>query len=266
MGIVTALAVAGATLVAAQPAAAVGSDSWVSVPEAGYLRFTVPTSAVTAAVGATPAHFAVEGNWGPARSMGQLGLSSSGGNWTGLIGPMEPGLYTYQYKATIGGSEQLVTFRNPASPQEVTSNAALNTLFVPGADAQWITDVVSGGELATLAYDSTVTGAERSALVWTPPGYDANRAEPYPVLTLLPDSGQSYREWAELGRIGQISTTWPSKSSWSRWSSSWLTASQPTSVPNCSTAFSPQLATHTTCRRMPQTTPSPASVAALHRR
>ena len=202
--VVALLAVTGASLVAAAPASAVGNDSWVSIPQEGYYRFTVPTAAVNSAVGATPAHFAVEGNWGPARTMGQLGLSSSGGNWTGLIGPLTPGLYSYQYKATIGGSEQLVTFRNPASPQEVTSKPALNTLFVPGDEAEWITDVASGGALATLAYTSTVTDSEKSALVWTPAGYDANRAEPYPVLTLLADSGQSYREWAELGRIGQI--------------------------------------------------------------
>jgi len=202
--VVALLAVAGASLVATAPAAAVGGDSWVSIPQEGYYRFTVPTAAVTAAVGATPAHFAVEGNWGPARTMGQLGLSASGGNWTGVIGPLTPGLYSYQYKATIGGSEQLVTFRNPASPQEVTSKPAWNTLFVPGAEAEWITDVASGGDLETLAYTSTVTDSEKSALVWTPAGYDANRAEPYPVLTLLADSGQSYREWAELGRIGQI--------------------------------------------------------------
>ena len=31
-----------------------------------------------------------------------------------------------------------------------------------------------------------------------------NRAEPYPVLYLLQDEGQSYREWVELGRLQQI--------------------------------------------------------------
>src|SRR5690606_4057342 len=33
---------------------------------------------------------------------------------------------------------------------------------------------------------------------------DDDRAEPYPVLYLLQDNGQSYREWAELGRLKQI--------------------------------------------------------------
>ena len=40
--------------------------------------------------------------------------------------------------------------------------------------------------------------------MWTPPGYDENRAEPYPVLYLLQDDAQSYREWVELGRLKQI--------------------------------------------------------------
>jgi enterochelin esterase-like enzyme len=199
-----AMAVGFTGLVAAQPAAAVGTDSWVSIPEPGYYRFTVPASAVTAAVGATPAHFAVEGNWGPGGTPGQLGLSSGGGNWTGVIGPLEPGLYSYEYKATIGGTEQIVTFRNPNSEQEVTSRPSFNTFFVEGADAAWLADVPAGGQTETLTYDSSVAGGERSALVWTPPSYDPNRADPYPVLTLLAGDGQSYREWAELGRVQQI--------------------------------------------------------------
>src|SRR5699024_2297078 len=55
-----------------------------------------------------------------------------------------------------------------------------------------------------ITYDSTVADAERSAVVWTPPGYDEDRAEAYPVLYLLSAEGQSHREWLELGRAKQI--------------------------------------------------------------
>lgn len=75
---------------------------------------------------------------------------------------------------------------------------------MPGESAAWLADVSGGGQLETITYHSTVTGAQRSALVWTPPGSDSDRAEPYPVLYLLQDDGQSYREWAELGRVAQI--------------------------------------------------------------
>jgi enterochelin esterase-like enzyme len=207
LAIATAVAVGAATLLVAQPAAAAGTDSWRSIPPnpiADVYRFTVPTAAATAAVGTTPAMVAVEGNFGPGKTWSQLNMGSSGGNWTGTIGPLEPGLYYYQYEATIAGTEELVGFRNPASPQEVTSKPTWNTLFVPGTGAEWLADVDSGGETHEVTYSSTVSDSEESALVYTPPGYDADRAEAYPVLYLLQDDGQSYREWVELGRLQQI--------------------------------------------------------------
>src|SRR5688500_12085664 len=172
----TVAAVAAASLLAVQPAAAAGVDSWVSVPTnpiANVYRFTVPTSAATAAVGTAPTLVAVEGNFGPGKTWSQLNMASGGGNWTGTIGPLEPGLYYYQYEATIGGTEQLVGFRNPGSPQEVTSQPTWNTLFVPGPGAEWLADVPNGGALQTFEYTA---GEPRTALAWTPPGYDANRA------------------------------------------------------------------------------------------
>lgn len=199
-----AITVAAGSYLAAQPAAAVGEDTWVTTPADDIYRFTVPNSAVQDAAGTSAAMVAVEGNFGPGKTWSQLNMGLSGGNWTGTIGPLEPGLYYYQYEATIAGSEELVGFGNPSSPQEVTSQPTWNTFFVPGESAAWLADVPGGGQLDTITYDSTVSGSERSALVWTPPGYDPDRAEPYPVLYLLQDDGQSYREWAELGRVEQI--------------------------------------------------------------
>ncbi|MFS0735089.1 alpha/beta hydrolase-fold protein [Microbacterium sp. 1P10UB] len=200
----TAAAVGVGSLLAAPPAMAVDDDSWVSVPQDAYYRFSVPNAAVVTAVGSEAAMAAAEGSFGPGKTTAQLNMSRSGDNWTGTIGPLEPGLYSYRYKATVGGSEALVSFRNPGSPQEVTSDGSLKTIFVSGAESAWMADVPAGGALQTISYDSSTAGAERSALVWTPPSYDADRAEPYPVLYLLGDAGQSYREWAELGRVGQI--------------------------------------------------------------
>lgn len=205
LAIATAAALSAASLLAVQPAVAAGADSWVSVPSnpgvANVYRFTVPATAATAAVGTAPTLVAVEGNFGPGNTWSQLNMASGGGNWTGTIGPLEPGLYYYQYEATIAGSEQLVGFRNPGSAQEVTSKPTWNTLFVPGAGAEWLADASNGGALQTIEYSASEA---RSALVWTPPGYDAARAEAYPVLYLLQDEGQSYREWVELGRLQQI--------------------------------------------------------------
>src|SRR5688572_24023572 len=199
-----AMTVAVGSHLAVQPAAAVGEDSWVTIPAQRIYRFTVPDTAVRAATVAPAALVAVEGNFGPGRTWSQLNMARSGANWTGTIGPLEPGLYYYQYEATIAGTEALIGFRNPGSLQEVTSQPTWNTFFVPGESAAWLADVPGGGRLETITYESTVAGATRSALVWTPAGYDPNRAEPYPALYLLQGEGQSYREWAELGRVAQI--------------------------------------------------------------
>jgi enterochelin esterase-like enzyme len=202
----TAAALGVSTLLTAQPAAA-AEDPWVAeidnvVPDV--YRFTVPNSAIQPATGIAGSVVAVEGNFAPGKTWTTLNMGSGGGNWTSTIGPLEPGLYYYQYSARPSWGEDAIAFRNPASAQEVTSKPTWNTLFVDGPGAEWLADEPAGGSLEELSYDSSVAGAERSALVWTPPGYDENRAEPYPVLYLLQDEGQSYREWVELGRLQQI--------------------------------------------------------------
>ncbi|WP_433675647.1 alpha/beta hydrolase [Microbacterium gorillae] len=203
----TVAAVSSGAILVAQPALAdTGgtTDPWISQPADGVHRFTVPNSAVLAAVGTAPATVRVEGNFGPGHEMSLLNLDRSGNNWVANIGPLEPGQYYFQYEATIAGSETEVGFRNPDTPQTVTAQPTWSTFFVEGASAAWQADVPAGGELSTFTYDSVVQNGERSAQVWTPPGYDPDRAEPYPVLYLLQDSGQAYSEWTEVGRAAQI--------------------------------------------------------------
>lgn len=205
----TALIAAGAVgagaLLAAQPAAAelIADDPWISEPADGVYQFSVPHSVVVDEVGADPAGFAVEGSFGPGHEWSRLNLGRDGDTWSAKIGPLEPGQYSFQYEA-ITSEQEIVEFRNPDVEQTVTSRPELSTFFVPGDSAEWLQDAADGGELTTLDYDSRVAHAERSAQVWTPPTYDANRAEPYPVLYLLPDEGQAYSEWTELGRAAQI--------------------------------------------------------------
>jgi enterochelin esterase-like enzyme len=199
---------AGALFVAPTAAAdAVSADPWVGEvpnnPISDVYRFTVPSAAVTAATGIQNGLVAVQGNFGPGKAWTDLNMGTSGSNRTATLGPLEPGLYYYQYAARPAANQDAVAFRNPDAPQEVTSKPTYSTLFVPGPGAEWLDDVPGGGALETLEY---AQGSERTgeALVWTPPGYDEDRAEPYPVLYLLQDEGQGYREWVELGRLGQI--------------------------------------------------------------
>jgi len=203
--ILTAAAVgAGSLLMAQSASAATPDDEWIGFPAEGLHRFYVPDAAVQAEVGGAPASVVVEGNFGPGNTWSQLNLGRNGDEWNATIGPLEPGQYYYQYRATVAGSEDSVVFRNPDTEQAVTAQPALNTFFVDGESAAWQADVPAGGQLSTLTYTSDVADAERSAQVWLPPSYDSDRAEPYPVLYLLQDRGQAHSEWTELGRAAQI--------------------------------------------------------------
>ncbi|MBX5446654.1 alpha/beta hydrolase-fold protein [Sphaerobacter sp.] len=196
--------VVSGVVVSASPAAA-ASDPWES--QSGiYHYFTVPKSSVPSNTcgNSTGAGAELEGNIGPSGTWAAVGLDASGENCVANIGPMKPGLYYYQYVATMPDRSKQV-FRNPNSSVDVTSHPNWNTLFVPGPEVAWMDDVASGGgTVSELTYTSTVAGAERSAWVWTPPAYDPGRAKPYPVLYLLAGEGQSAREWQELGRARQI--------------------------------------------------------------
>ncbi|MGM7678541.1 alpha/beta hydrolase-fold protein [Microbacterium sp. A94] len=203
--ILTAAAVGAGSLLATPSAfAATPEDPWIGHPAEGLHRFYVPDAVVQAEVGTSAASVRVEGNFGPGNTWSHLNLGLNGDEWNATIGPLEPGQYYYQYTATIAGSDEEVTFRNPDIEQVVTAQPAMNTFFVAGDSAAWLADVPAGGQLETFTYDSAVADTEKSAQVWTPPSYDPNRAEPYPVLYLLQDRGQAHSEWTELGRAAQI--------------------------------------------------------------
>ncbi|KAF2413482.1 hypothetical protein B1729_09270 [Microbacterium sp. B35-04] len=198
--------VLAASLVAltAAPAAA-APDPWES--QSGiYHRFTVPKSSVpsNACGNSTGAGAEIEGDFGPSKTWARMGLDASGSNCAANIGPLQPGLYHYQYVATMADRSR-VPFRSSDTPVEVTSHPDWNTLFIPGPEVAWMDDVAAGGgSVAELTYQSPVTESERSVAVWTPPGYTTKTAQALPVLYLLSDQGQSFREWLELGRARQV--------------------------------------------------------------
>jgi len=53
------------------------------------------------------------------------------------------------------------------------------------------------GEIDTISYNSTTVGATRKALIYTPPGYSADKK--YPVLYLLHGIGGDEKEWLNGG-------------------------------------------------------------------
>jgi enterochelin esterase-like enzyme len=190
MGIATALT-------AAQPAAA--ATPWLTVSDS-FASFRVPATDIQNTMGDVSG-VVVEGNFGPSFNVSELGLVRFGNSWTSVIGPLPPGLYYYRLR---GDDTKIV--KDPTNVTTVTSDPTWSTFFVPGDSVRLLADVPQGqgGTIGTITYLSSVAHQERSATVWTPPAYDARRAEPYPVLYLQQGEDGSYTDWTELGRAKQI--------------------------------------------------------------
>jgi enterochelin esterase-like enzyme len=189
--------VVAATLVAARPAAA--ETPWLTVSEDRYVSFAVPVDYIQSNMGDV-SQLVVEGNFGPSASWAELGLTRRGSAWTATIGPYGPGSYSYQFTG-----DDTKPLKDPTNPTRVTSKPMWSTFFIPGDSARLLADVPAGrgGTVETLAYTSG-TAQDRSATVWTPPGYTARRGEPYPVLYLQNGEGGGHADWVELGRAKQI--------------------------------------------------------------
>src|SRR5690606_6116203 len=142
----------------------------------------------------------VWGNWAPGGSWIRVEMDRVGDRWRATIGPLEPGFH--HYRLIVDG----VATKDTSNPTSVTSEPTWSTYFIPGESARLLADVPEGqgGTVETLNYHSEVAGEEREAYVWTPPGYDPDRAEAYPVFYLQHGGGQSYTDWIEMGRAKQI--------------------------------------------------------------
>jgi enterochelin esterase-like enzyme len=145
-------------------------------------------------------HVTVWGNWAPGGSWTRLPLSLDGDRWRATVGPLEP--WFWHYRLIV--DRQAV--KDTSNPTSITSEPTWSTFLIPGEPARLLTDVPDGqgGELHTMTYHSEVAGEERTSYVWTPPGYDPDRDEPYPVFFLQHGGGQSYTDWVEMGRAKQI--------------------------------------------------------------
>ncbi|MEO3876325.1 alpha/beta hydrolase-fold protein [Nonomuraea sp. B12E4] len=139
-------------------------------------------------------------NWAPNGSWLRVPMSRAGDRWRVTVGPLEPWFYYYKLIA------DLTSVKDVSNPTKVTSEPTWSSFLIPGERSRLLSDVPAGqgGKVESMTYQSTVANAERTALVWTPPGYDPDRAEPYPVLYLQHGSGQSYTDWVEMGRAKQI--------------------------------------------------------------
>lgn len=123
----------------------------------------------------------------------------SEGVWSVTTPPLEPGFHYYAFRVDGAmvfdpGSHAFYGAGRHGSGIEVPE---------PGVDFYALKDVPHG-DVRFRSYFSTITGQWRQCLIYTPPGYDTDRDQRYPVLYLQHGSYEDETSWYFQGRANLI--------------------------------------------------------------
>ncbi len=122
------------------------------------------------------------------------------GLWTVTVGPVPPAIYSYTFQLD---GVRILDPHNTAVKRWNGGNASL--VEVPSSDPMpYDLRDVPHGSLHVHYYASEAGGNRRRLVVYTPPGYDADRERDYPVLYLLHGSGDDESTWTEVGKANLI--------------------------------------------------------------
>ncbi|MEQ8807855.1 MAG: alpha/beta hydrolase-fold protein, partial [Imperialibacter sp.] len=117
------------------------------------------------------------------------------GLWTVTVGPLEAELYGYSYTVdgvyTLDASNALVKRDGVRNISFFMIKGKGSDLYEPKHGAK--------GMVSKVWYESPTLGLTRRMYVYTPPGYENNSKETYPVFYLLHGGGGDEDAWTELG-------------------------------------------------------------------
>lgn len=121
------------------------------------------------------------------------------GVWSVTTEPQDPGFH--YYSLVIDG----LAVADPASQTFYGMGRMASGIEIPyeGEDYCALRDVPHGA-IRIKQYYSTVLNRWRQFYVYTPPGYDINLDERYPVLYILHGGGEDERAWATQGKANVI--------------------------------------------------------------
>jgi len=138
-----------------------------------------------------------------------LGLGGRGGTvlnkgadgaWTATTeGPLDEGFHYYHLNVDGG------TFNDPGAQNFYGSIRWESGIEIPAHDADFYAlKDVPHGHVDQILFPSPSTGKQRRAFVYTPPGYDKNQRERYPVLYLQHGWGEDETAWFNQGHANLI--------------------------------------------------------------
>lgn len=121
------------------------------------------------------------------------------GLWYATTTPLVEGFH--YYKVDIDGAP----VSDPATETFFGGGEWSSAIEIPAADADFYSHhEVPQGVVRIQWYYSTVTQQWRRCLIYTPPGYDTQTSERYPVVYLLHGWGENEFGWTFQGHVDQI--------------------------------------------------------------
>ena len=156
----------------------------------GYVRFRI----------AAPQAQSVSVTLGLGGRGGTTLAKAADGNWVGTTaGPMDEGFH-YYHLSVDGG-----TFNDPGTLNFYGSTRWESGIEIPAHDRDFYAlKAVPHGRVSQVLFPSPSTKAERRAFVYTPPGYDKNQSQRYPVLYLQHGWGEDETAWSNQGHANLI--------------------------------------------------------------
>src|SRR5687768_1333526 len=121
------------------------------------------------------------------------------GVWSLTTDPLTPDIYAYSL--VVDGA----SMNDPSNRKAETSFTGFRSMFMVPGPAAWLPSPnVQRGAIARHAFHSAVADDDRDFFVYTPPGYDARRSQPYPILYLLHGLGDDAERWMNGGAANHI--------------------------------------------------------------
>ena len=126
-------------------------------------------------------------------------VKGADGTWEVTTDSLSEGIH--YYSLIIDG----VTVADPASESYYGMSRMASCIEVPfKGDAYYEIRNVPHGDIRIKRYYSNVLNTWRDFYMYTPPGYDQNSTEKYPVLYIMHGGGEDQRGWASQGKTDLI--------------------------------------------------------------